>query len=124
MILLLEYFVKASVVILATAAALSLGGRKLSAASRHLICVLGISGLLGLPILPVVVPSWSPIQFVDSEGAATVGEGVAAEGPANHLRQGYGGLEALSRRSHEANADLSRRSHEANADLSRRSRQA
>jgi beta-lactamase regulating signal transducer with metallopeptidase domain len=85
MILLLEYFVKASVIVLATAAALSLGGRRLSAASRHLICALGISGLLALPILPIVLPSWSPIQLADSPGPAEVGEGPAqaAEGPAD-----------------------------------------
>jgi beta-lactamase regulating signal transducer with metallopeptidase domain len=130
MIFLLEYFVKASVIILATAAALSLGGGKLSAAARHLICALGISGLLALPVLPIVLPSWSPIHFGDSWGQAKVAEGPAkaghsvlttgpaqaAEGPANHLRQGFGGQEALSRRSREARADLSRRSREAKAD--------
>jgi beta-lactamase regulating signal transducer with metallopeptidase domain len=107
MIFLLEYFVKASVIILATAAALSLGGRKLSAASRHLICALGISGLLGLPVLPVVLPSWSPIHVADSVGPEKTGQGLAetAEGPANDLRQGSGGQEALSRLSPETQAD-------------------
>jgi beta-lactamase regulating signal transducer with metallopeptidase domain len=115
--ILLEYFVKASVIILATAAALALGGRKLSAASRHLICALGVGGLLVLPILSVVLPSWAPIQLVDSAGPNNTGHAVSKEsaagtlapgatmpekakhdvpatGPADHLRQGYGGQEA------------------------------
>jgi len=97
--ILLPYLAKATLIISAAASVLALD-RRSSAAFRHLICALAVGGLLALPILSSALPAWE----------------LSGVGPANHLRQGYGGQEAghyeliappegLSRRSREAKAD-------------------
>jgi len=86
--ILLPSLAKATLIISAAAAVLALH-RRSSAAFRHLICAVAIGGLLVLPILSAALPAWE----------------VSGLGRADHLRQGYGGQEALSRRSREVKAD-------------------
>jgi hypothetical protein len=90
--------VKASVVVLTTALALAVVGRRASAASRHLLCALAIAGLLALPILSGLLPGWAPVQlkgFLADADQSTIEQDrrppaslpfIDVAGPANRLR--------------------------------------
>ena len=118
--ILILYLVKASVVISVAAGTLAIVGRKSSAALRHLICTLAIAGLLALPILSAIVPQWSITNVGGPANHLRQGYGgppkpsakeeagrylLSEEVPGNHLSQGFGDQEALSRRSRQAKAD-------------------
>jgi len=63
--LLMTLAVKTSVLMLLAAAVNLCLGRKLSAASRHLVWTLALIGLLALPLVAAVVPSWDiPVRVI------------------------------------------------------------
>src|SRR5262245_6190097 len=59
----ISMLVKASLVLGVAAMVQALVGRRLSAATRHLIWSLAISGLLLLPMLSAVLPGWTAVQL-------------------------------------------------------------
>ena len=91
--ILILYFVKASVVISVAAATLVVVGRKSSAALRHLICTLAIAGLLALPISR---PSSLSGSFANIEGPANSRTPRTAASLAGPAKAGHDVLPAKS----------------------------
>ena len=68
----ISILVKASLVLGVAAMVQALAGRRLSAATRHLIWTLAISGLLLLPMLSGVLPSWTAVRLTAPGPAASL----------------------------------------------------
>src|SRR5262245_39959651 len=91
---LITILVKASILICAAALIHALCGRRMSAATRHLMWTFVIGGLLVLPALSFVLPSWTaftttavvphePAQAVRQEPARLLEEGPEREATLN-----------------------------------------
>src|SRR5262245_11122055 len=68
----LSLLIKASVLVALVAAAQSAIGRRTSAATRHLVWVLTIAGLLLLPVLSSVLPGWRAVSPVPVQEPAAI----------------------------------------------------
>jgi beta-lactamase regulating signal transducer with metallopeptidase domain len=65
-----ELALKVSMVMATAAATVAVMHRRFSAASRHLVWTLAVAGVLALPVVSPIIPSWSiPVRHVPSAAA-------------------------------------------------------
>ena len=80
--------------LMALAAVAVLVGRRLSAAARHWTITLAICGLLGLPLLTGVLPSWTIATVPMVDGAGMSDETTSTATVSDETLSGVGGAQA------------------------------